>query len=182
MSDTHSHHEHSNRSTSNTMATGGMTGSDLAGLYQDVIVDHGRRPRNFHALDDATSTVEGLNPLCGDEITIYVKLVEGAIDEITFTGSGCAISQASASLMTTALKGKDRAEALELFGQVHDMLTERPDGTPRPEGLGKLAVLSGVWEFPTRVKCASLAWQALKSALDSEGPAESPAELAVTTE
>ena len=142
---------------------------DLAGLYQEVIIDHGRRPRNFRQLEDATRTVEGVNPLCGDELTLYVKLADGRITDIAFQGVGCAISQASASLMTTALKGKSQDEALVLFGQVHAMLTEGLNGEAEPADLGKLAVLSGVWEFPTRVKCATLAWHTLRRALQANG-------------
>ena len=142
--------------------------SDLANLYQEVIIDHGRRPRNFRELEDATRTVEGVNPLCGDQVTLYVKLADGQIEDIAFQGTGCAISQASASLMTAALKGKTQGEALALFGRVYAMLTEGPNGEGHPEELGKLAVLSGVWEFPTRVKCAVLAWHTLRSALESE--------------
>ena len=143
--------------------------SDLADLYQEVIIDHGRRPRNFRQLEGATRTVEGVNPLCGDQLTLYVKLSNGSIEDIAFQGVGCAISQASASLMTTALKGKNQQEALALFGRVHAMLTEGPNGEVPPEELGKLAVLSGVWEFPMRVKCATLAWHTLRSALESTG-------------
>ena len=142
--------------------------SDLANLYQEVIIDHGRRPRNFRELENATRTVEGVNPLCGDRLTLYVKLADGRIEDIAFQGTGCAISQASASLMTAALKGKTQGEALALFGRVHTMLTEGPNGEGHPEELGKLAVLSGVWEFPTRVKCAVLAWHTLRSALEGK--------------
>ena len=156
---------------------------DLAALYQEVIIDHGLRPRNFRELEDATSTAEGVNPLCGDELTLYVKLADGHIADIAFQGSGCAISQASASLMTAALKGMTEPEALALFGRVHTMLTEglsggteETDGTGATDatGLGKLAVLSGVWEFPTRVKCATLAWHTLRSALEPTGARITP--------
>ena len=143
--------------------------SDLADLYQEVIIDHGRRPRNFRELEGATRTVEGVNPLCGDQLTLYVKLADGRIADIAFQGTGCAISQASASLMTAALKGKTQDEALALFGRVHAMLTEGPNGEAGSPELGKLAVLCGVWEFPTRVKCATLAWHALRSALEADG-------------
>ena len=143
--------------------------SDLADLYQEVIIDHGRQPRNFGELEDATGTAEGVNPLCGDQLTLYVKLADGRIADIAFQGAGCAISQASASLMTTALKGKSQDEALDLFERVHAMLTEGPDANGQPEELGKLAVLSGVWEFPMRVKCATLAWHTLRSALEPDG-------------
>ncbi len=142
--------------------------SDLGDLYQEVIIDHSRRPRNFGELEGATRTAEGFNPLCGDQLTLYVKLADGQIEDIAFQGVGCAIAQASASLMTTALKGKKEEEALALFGRVHALLTEGPNGEVPPEGLGKLAVLSGVWEFPMRVKCATLAWHTLRSALESE--------------
>ena len=142
---------------------------DLADLYQEVIIDHGRRPRNFRELERATRTAEGVNPLCGDQLTLYVKLADGHIADIAFQGSGCAISQASASLMTAALKGKTEQEALALFGRVHTMLTEGPDREAGVAELGKLAVLCGVWEFPMRVKCATLAWHTLRSALEPDG-------------
>ncbi len=143
--------------------------SDLGDLYQEVIIDHSRRPRNFGELEGATRTAEGFNPLCGDQLTLYVKLADGRIVDLAFQGDGCAIAQASASLMTTALKGKSQDEALALFGRVHAMLTEGPNGEAHLVELGKLAVLSGVWEFPTRVKCATLAWHALRSALEADG-------------
>ena len=143
--------------------------SDLAGLYQEVIIDHGRQPRNFGELEGATGTAEGFNPLCGDQVSVYVKLADGRIADIAFQGAGCAISQASASLMTMALKGKSQDEALELFERVHAMLTEGPNANVAPEEVGKLAVLCGVWEFPMRVKCAILAWHTLLSALQTDG-------------
>ena len=143
--------------------------SDLADLYQEVIIDHGRQPRNFGELEGATGRSEGFNPLCGDQLTLYVKLADGRIADIAFQGAGCAISQASASLMTTALKGKSQDEALALFERVHAMLTEGPNANVAPEEVGKLAVLSGVWEFPMRVKCATLAWHTLRSALEPDG-------------
>ena len=142
---------------------------DLTDLYQEMIIDHGRRPRNFGELEDANRTAEAVNPLCGDELVLYVKLGDGRIADITFLGAGCAISQASASLMTMALKGKTEEEALALFGRMHAMLTEGLDSEAHTAELGKLAVLSGVWEFPTRVKCATLAWHALRSALETDG-------------
>ena len=143
--------------------------SDLRDLYQEVMIDHSRRPRNFGELEGATRTAEGFNPLCGDQLTLYVKLADGRIADIAFQGAGCAIALASASLMTTTLKGKNQAEALALFGHVHAMLTEGPNGEVRPAELGKLAVLSGVWKFPMRVKCATLAWHTLRSALEANG-------------
>ena len=146
---------------------------DFADLYQEVILDHARRPRNFGELEGATGTAEGFNPLCGDQLTLYVKLADGRIADIAFQGSGCAISQASASLMTAALKGKSEPEALALFERVHAMLTEGPNGEAGAAELGKLAVLCGVWEFPTRVKCATLAWHTLRSALEPNGAQDS---------
>lgn len=143
--------------------------SELRDLYQELVLDHSRQPRNFRKLEGATRTAEGFNPLCGDQPTLYVKLADGLIEDIAFQGAGCAISKASASLMTTALKGKKQEEARTLFERVHLMLTEGPGGKVKPEELGKLAVLSGVWEFPARVKCATLAWHTLKSALEAKG-------------
>lgn len=149
--------------------TGGNDPADggLSALYRDVIVDHGRRPRNFGALAAPTATSDGVNPLCGDELHIELEIRDGQIVDIAFTGHGCAISQASASLMTEALKGSPLPEARTLYDRVHAMLTGAP-GTANAEELGKLAVLSGVSEFPTRVKCASLAWQAVRAALDAD--------------
>ena len=142
---------------------------ELRDLYQEVVIDHSKQPRNFHKLEDATQTAEGFNPLCGDQLTVYVKLVGGVIEDIAFQGDGCAISKASASLMTAALKGKKEEEALALFGRVHALLTAGPNGEVKPEDVGKLAALSGVWEFPMRVKCATLAWHTLRSALEGKG-------------
>lgn len=144
---------------------------DLRDLYQEVIIDHGKRPRNFRLLEGATRTAEGFNPLCGDQLRVYLKLADGLIEDIAFQGVGCAISQASASLMTLAVKGKTQEEALALFARVHALLTEGPHALEPPEELGKLAVLAGVWEFPVRVKCATLAWHTLRSALEgSDAP------------
>ena len=145
--------------------------TDLASLYREVIIEHGRKPRNFGPLSDATQHVEALNPLCGDQLDIELRIVDGRVDGIAFTGSGCAISQASASLMTEAIKDRDTAEARDLFDRVHAMLTGNAAQAGDPEALGKLAALQGVSEFPTRVKCASLAWQALRSALDDDAAA-----------
>jgi len=143
--------------------------SELRDLYQEVVIDHSKRPRNFRKVEGATRTAEGFNPLCGDQLTLYVKLVNGVIEDIAFQGAGCAISKASASLMTASLMGKKQEEALALFGRVHAMLTEGLNGEVKLEDMGKLAALSGVWEFPMRVKCASLAWHALRSALEGTG-------------
>lgn len=144
--------------------------SELNELYQEVILDHNRRPRNFREIDDATAKQEGYNPLCGDRLTLYVKLEGGVIADVAFQGSGCAISKASASLMTEAVKGKTPDEARELFERFHAMVTSDP-GAPAPD-LGKLSVFAGVREFPTRVKCASLAWHTMKAAVahEADGP------------
>jgi len=143
--------------------------NDITSLYQEVVIDHARRPRNFHELEAASRTVEAVNPLCGDQLTLYVQMVDGAIADISFKGNGCAISQASASLMTMATKGLHHDEALALFTRVHTMLTTESGDDGPPVEVGKLVVLSGVWEYPTRVKCATMAWQALRSALDDAG-------------
>lgn len=141
--------------------------SELADLYQEVILDHNKKPRNFRKLDDANRKAEGFNPLCGDQITLYLKLDDaGVIRDVAFQGSGCAISKASASLMTSLVKEKSADEAEALFGRFHQLVTS--DDAPDPESLGKLAVFSGVREFPARVKCASLAWHTLRSALAGE--------------
>jgi nitrogen fixation protein NifU and related proteins len=140
--------------------------SDLSDLYQEVILDHNRRPRNFHALADASHTAEGYNPLCGDRLTLYLKLTGDVIADVGFEGAGCAISKASASMMTDALKGKTVAEADALFARFHRMVTTPPDQPV--EDMGKLSSLAGVREFPVRVKCASLAWHTFKAALEHE--------------
>jgi nitrogen fixation protein NifU and related proteins len=133
----------------------------LEDLYQEVILDHSKRPRNFHQMPDATRHVEGYNPLCGDKLKLFVKLNGETVQDISFVGAGCAISTASASLMTETVKGKSRQEAVQLMERFHDLLT-----TEKPVAdLGKLEVFSGVREFPVRVKCATLAWHTLKSAL-----------------
>jgi nitrogen fixation NifU-like protein len=139
--------------------------SELDELYQEVILDHNRRPRNFHALAGANRKAQGYNPLCGDQVTVYVKLADGTIEDISFQGSGCAISKASASLMTSELKGKTESEAQELFNNVHKMLTGESKDADSAGKVGKLAILSGVCKFPARVKCASLAWHTVNSAL-----------------
>ena len=137
--------------------------SELTDLYQEVILDHNRRPRNFRAMEAASRTQEGYNPLCGDRLTLYVKLDGDRIGDVSFQGTGCAISKASASLMTDAVKGKTVKEARAIFERFHEMVTSPPEAAV-PE-MGKLAVLAGVREFPTRVKCASLAWHTLKAAV-----------------
>ena len=132
-------------------------------LYQDLILDHSKRPRNCHAMDDATRNAEGYNPLCGDKLKLYVKMDGDVVKDVSFVGSGCAISTASASLMTESLKGKTRDEALKLLEKFHDLLTT---DTPVTKDLGKLVVFCGVRDYPARVKCATLAWHTLKSALN----------------
>ena len=140
--------------------------SDLTDLYQEVILDHNRRPRNFHALANASHSAEGYNPLCGDRLTLYLSVNEGVITEAAFEGAGCAISKASASMMTETLKGKTLAEADALFQRFHRMVTTPPDQPV--EDMGKLSSLAGVREFPIRVKCASLAWHTFKAALAND--------------
>jgi nitrogen fixation protein NifU and related proteins len=143
--------------------------SELRELYQEVILDHNKRPRNFRKPEGANRTADGYNPLCGDQFTVYLRLEGDVIRDVGFVGSGCAISKASASLMTDSVKGKTAVEAELLFGKVHSMLTEEHKDEANLDELGKLAVLSGVWEFPARVKCASLAWHTLGTALRGDG-------------
>ena len=137
---------------------------DLRELYQEVILEHNKAPRNYREMETANHTAEGYNPLCGDHFTVYLDLEDDSIRDISFQGSGCAISKASASLMTQSLRGKTRAEAETLFDQFHKLVTGQPANGSRAE-LGKLAVFSGVSEFPVRVKCATLAWHALHAAM-----------------
>ena len=140
--------------------------SELDELYQEVILDHNKSPRNFREIVDANRRSEGYNPLCGDHVTVFVNLADGVIRDISFKGSGCAISKASASMMTTELKGKSEAEAERVFDAVHKMLTgEMGVEESDLERLGKLKILSGVCKFPARVKCASLAWHTMNAAL-----------------
>lgn len=142
-------------------------GPDLRELYQEVILDHNKRPRNFRMLDPADRTAEGFNPLCGDRLVLYLRLEGDLIKDAAFQGSGCAISKASASMMTDSIKGKTLAQADELFETFHRMVTTPPDATPDTGELGKLAVFAGVREFPVRVKCASLAWHTLRAAMQA---------------
>ena len=166
-----------------------MSDSDLRELYQEVILDHSKRPRNFGPLPEANREVDGRNPLCGDKTTIYLKVEDGVVKDAHFVGAGCSISMASASMMTEAVKGRTLAEADALFRRFHELITGSPaaagargDGEEAREEaeaaveLGKLAVFSGVCEYPARVKCAALAWHTLKAALAEEHP------VAVTTE
>jgi nitrogen fixation NifU-like protein len=140
--------------------------SDLSDLYQEVILDHNRRPRNFRVLEKPSHHAEGFNPLCGDRLDLFLSVEADRIADVGFQGSGCAISKASASLMTDAVKGRSIGEVRILFERFHRMVTTPPDRAV--EDLGKLSVLAGVREFPVRVKCASLAWHTLKAALDRE--------------
>jgi nitrogen fixation protein NifU and related proteins len=137
---------------------------DLKDLYRDVILDHNKQPRNFGRLEPSDARADGHNPLCGDRLTVFVKMAGDRVEDVKFEGKGCAISTASASLMTEAVKGKDRAVIGELFGKIHSLLTKQ-DAIADPS-LGKLAALSGVREYPSRVKCASLCWHTLNAALD----------------
>jgi nitrogen fixation NifU-like protein len=142
--------------------------SELSELYQQVILDHNKKPRNFRKLEAANHSAEGFNPLCGDQLTVYLNLAEGAVKEISFEGSGCAISKASASMMTQALKGKTKQEAEELFGEFHGMVTGEFDEETSESKLGNLKIFSGVREFPVRVKCASLPWHTMHAALNNQ--------------
>lgn len=140
--------------------------SDLRELYQELILDHSKRPRNYHAMEGPSRTAEGFNPLCGDHFKVYVRLENDKISDLSFEGAGCALSKSSASMMTTVLKGKTMAEAEKLFQDFHQMVTGHRNGNQ--EELGKLAVFSNVSEFPVRVKCVSLAWHTLHAALEGE--------------
>ena len=152
-----------------------MSDNNLRELYQQVILDHNRNPRNYHELPNATRKVDGYNPLCGDHYTVFLELDGETIKDIGFTGSGCAISKASASVMSTTVKGKTREEAERYFDTFHRLVTGDKTGISTDE-LGRLAAFSGVSEFPARVKCASLAWHTLRTALENE------AKEVVTTE
>ena len=141
---------------------------DLRELYQEVILDHNKRPRNFRVPEPNNRHAEGYNPLCGDRITVYLYVDGDTIQDLGFQGTGCAISKASASLMTEALKGKTLDQATALFNQFHGLVTAPANATVETDTLGKLAVLAGVREYPMRVKCASLAWHTLKAAMQAE--------------
>lgn len=143
--------------------------SDVRELYQEVILDHGRNPRNFGPLDDANRNAEGYNPLCGDRLALHLRVENDVVVEARFEGSGCAISTASASVMTQVLKGKTVAEARELFARFKALVTSSMDDVPDTATLGKLAVFAGVREFPVRVKCATLAWHTMDAALEDGG-------------
>jgi nitrogen fixation NifU-like protein len=143
--------------------------SDLSALYQEVILDHNRSPRNFHTMEDATGHAEGRNPVCGDHLAVWVRLDGDTVADVSFQGEGCAISKASASMMTAAVKGRSRSEAVELFTRFHDLVTGKLDAESDRKPLGRLVAFGGVSQFPIRVKCASLAWHAMHSAL-GDGP------------
>ncbi len=142
--------------------------AELGDLYQQVILDHNRSPRNFRVMEDANRFADGENPLCGDKIRVYLKLDGDVIEDVSFHGSGCAISQASASLMTTSVRGKSSAEADRLFRRFHSMVTGLDRGESERKTLGKLAAFAGVRQFPARVKCANLAWHTLHAALEQQ--------------
>jgi nitrogen fixation NifU-like protein len=143
--------------------------SDLRELYQEVILDHSKKPRNFHAMPAPDRKAEGYNPLCGDRETVFLDLDGEVLKDVSFQGAGCAISTASASMMTESVKGKTRAEADALFARFHELITGKPGGGNAGPDLGKLEVFSGVREYPVRVKCATLPWHTLKAALDGAG-------------
>ena len=147
--------------------------SDLVDLYQEMVLDHNNRPRNFRKLEDASNTADGYNPLCGDQISIYLKVEDGVIEDVGFQGVGCAISKSSASMMTQSIKGKTVKEAEALFQDFHTMVTREPGAEYDSSSLGELEVLSGVCAFPTRIKCASLAWHTMTASLNNKqnGPA-----------
>ncbi|MQG76738.1 MAG: SUF system NifU family Fe-S cluster assembly protein [SAR202 cluster bacterium] len=147
--------------------------SDLVDLYQEMVLDHNNRPRNFQKLEDASNTADGYNPLCGDQISVYLKVEDGVIADVGFQGVGCAISKSSASMMTQSVKGKTVEEAEALFQDFHAMVTREPGSDYDSSSLGELEVLSGVCAFPNRIKCASLAWHTLTASLNhkQDGPA-----------
>ena len=142
--------------------------SGLSELYQEILLDHNSKPRNFRRVEDPSRTADGYNPLCGDQVTVYLKLSGGLIEDVAFQGVGCAISRASASMMTQSIKGKSLTEAGEIFDAFHRMVTE-PDSELDSDTLGDLETLSGVNEYPTRIKCAVLAWHTMRSALADDG-------------
>jgi nitrogen fixation protein NifU and related proteins len=142
--------------------------ADLKDLYQEAILDHNKKPRNFRKLERANRQAEGFNPLCGDKLSVSIQIENGIVIDIGYIGSGCAISIASASMMTESLKGKTEAEARKLFERFHQMVTYRANPQPDSDDLGMLSVFSGVREYPVRVKCATLAWHTMLAALDGE--------------
>jgi nitrogen fixation protein NifU and related proteins len=147
--------------------------SELSELYQQVILDHNKKPRNFHKLETANRTAEGFNPLCGDQLHLYLEVEDNQVKDISFEGSGCAIFKASASMMTQAVKGKSTQETEELFDEFHRLVTGEMDEETEENKLGKLTIFAGVREFPVRVKCATLSWHTMKAALEGESSATS---------
>jgi nitrogen fixation protein NifU and related proteins len=147
--------------------------SELSELYQQVILDHNKKPRNFHKLETANRTAEGFNPLCGDQLHLYLEVEDNQVKDISFEGSGCAIFKASASMMTQAVKGKSTQETEELFEEFHRLVTGEMDEETEENKLGKLTIFAGVREFPVRVKCATLSWHTMKAALEGEEKATS---------
>jgi nitrogen fixation NifU-like protein len=142
--------------------------SELSELYQQVILDHNKKPRNFHKLENANRSSEGFNPLCGDHLNVYLHVAGDQVQDVSFEGSGCAISKASASMMTQAVKGKTKAEAETLFNEFHRMATGELDEENEPNQLGKLKIFAGVRDFPARVKCATLSWHTMLAALNEK--------------
>ncbi len=142
--------------------------SELSELYQQVILDHNKKPRNFHKLETANRRAEGYNPLCGDQLNVYLDVEGDQVKDVAFEGSGCAISKASASMMTQAVKGKTKAEAEQLFNEFHRMVRGELDAEADPNNLGRLKIFAGVREFPVRVKCATLSWHTLHAALNEQ--------------
>ncbi|HEY6047223.1 MAG TPA: SUF system NifU family Fe-S cluster assembly protein [Pyrinomonadaceae bacterium] len=145
--------------------------SELSELYQQVILDHNKKPRNFHKLETANRTAEGYNPLCGDQLHIYLEVENDQVKDISFEGTGCAIFKASASMMTQAVKGKTKAQSEQLFQEFHRLLTGEIDDEDAGSHLGKLTIFSGVREYPVRVKCATLSWHTMRAALEGEDQA-----------
>jgi len=142
--------------------------SELSELYQQVILDHNKKPRNFHKLENANRRADGYNPLCGDQLNVYLHVEGDQVQDVSFEGSGCAISKASASMMTQAVKGKTKAEAETLFNEFHRMATGELDEENEPNHLGKLKIFAGVKDFPARVKCATLSWHTMHAALNDQ--------------
>ncbi|HYG79781.1 MAG TPA: SUF system NifU family Fe-S cluster assembly protein [Pyrinomonadaceae bacterium] len=142
--------------------------SELSELYQQVILDHNKKPRNFRRIEDANRHAEGYNPLCGDQLTVYMQLEDEVVKDVSFEGSGCAISKAAASMMTQSVKGKTKEEAETLFGEFHRMVTGELDEQTEPHHLGRLTIFAGVRDFPARVKCASLSWHTMHAALNNQ--------------
>ncbi|HKQ52740.1 MAG TPA: SUF system NifU family Fe-S cluster assembly protein [Pyrinomonadaceae bacterium] len=143
--------------------------SELSELYQQVILDHNKKPRNFRRIEDANRHAEGYNPLCGDQLTVYMQLEDEVVKDVSFEGSGCAISKAAASMMTQSVKGKSKQEAETLFGEFHRMVTGELDEAAESHTLGRLTIFAGVRDFPARVKCASLPWHTMHAALNNQG-------------